>query len=203
MIKLEFTGDKPFISAKGVRFVKGKPDKYIYIPSAVKLYQLVKDPANWHGNHLEFDYPKQMLHDAQMLEVITKNDAKLIENVEGQLAAYDSRTDELIEQIAVSPQFDERERDAYINNIKLMRPYKRQRACNKILYHLLIKSIVAEIMKKEINVIETPPTKAFYHLIDSIKGELVGRRLSSCVTVTLEDKGEIGVLRLDTNVCPI
>lgn len=203
MIKLEFTGDKPFISAKGVRFVKGKPDKYIYIPSAVKLYQLMKDPANWHGNKLAFDYPKQMLHDAQMLEVITTNDDKLIQGVREQLANYDSRSEELIEQITVSPQFDEREREVYINNIKLMQPYRRQRACNKILYHMLIKSIVKEIMKKEIQVIETPPTKAFYHLIDSIKGELIGRRLSSCVTVTVEDKGEIGVLRLDTNVCPI
>lgn len=203
MIKLEFTGDKPFISPKGVQFVKGKPDKYIYIPSAVKLYQLVKDPANWHGNHLEFDYPKQMLHDAQMLEVITKNDAKLIEKVERILEEYDRRNEELIEQIRLSPQYDEREREIFINNIKAMHPYKRQRECNKILYHLLIKSIVGEIMKKEINVIETPPTRAFYHLIDSIKGELVGKKLSSCVTVSVEDKGEIGVLRLDTNVCPI
>lgn len=203
MIKLEFTGDKPFISPKGVQFVNGKPDKYIYIPSAVKLYQLVKDPSNWHGNHLEFDYPKQMLHDAQMLEVITKNDTKLIEKVEGRLEEYDRRNEELIEQIRVSPQFGEYEREVFIKNIQAMHPYKRQRECNKILYHLLIKSIVAEIMKKEINIIETPPTRAFYHLVDSIRGELVGRKLSSCVTVSIEDKGEIGVLRLDTNVCPI
>jgi hypothetical protein len=203
MIKLAFTGDKPFISHKGVDFIKGRPDKYMYIPSAVKLYQLMKDPANWHGNKLSFDFPKTMMHDAQMLEIITKNDAALIEGVRVRLLKYDKETEELIEQITVSPQFDEKERETYINNIKIMQPYRRQRSCNKMLYHVLVNSIVGEIIKKEIQVIETPPTKAFYHLIDSIKGELIGKRLSSCVTVTIENKGEIGVLRLDTSICPI
>ena len=200
MIKLQFTGDRPFISPKGVRFIKGKPDKYIYIPSAVKLFLLLSDKNNWHGNKLQFDYPKEMLHDRQMLEVITQNDPEIIKSVEDQLLNYNARVDALIEQIRTSPQYEEHERDAYIRNIELMREYKQQRACNKILYHQLIKRIVKEISDKEITVLDTPPTKAFYHLIDSIKGDLVGRRLATNVQVTLESGGPVGVLRLRTNL---
>ena len=200
MIKLQFTGDRPFISPKGVRFVKGKPDKYIYIPSAVKLFLLLSDKSNWHGNKLHFDYPKEMLHDQQMLEIITQNDPKIIENVTAQLERYSERVDAMIEQIRTSPQYEEHERDAFIKNIELMRTYKAQRACNKILYHQLVKRIVKEISDKEITVLDTPPTKAFYHLMDSIKGDLVGRRLATNVQVTLEPSGPVGTLRLRTNL---
>ncbi len=200
MIKLQFTGHRPFISPSGVRFIKGKPDKYVYIPSAVKLFLLLSDKNNWHGNKLAFDYPKEMLHDQQMLDVITQNDPAIIERVESELKRYDSRVDALIEQIQNSPQYEEHERDAYIKNIEMMRPYKTQRACNKILYHQLVKHIVKEIADKEIAVLDTPPTKSFYHLMDSIKGDLVGRRLATNVKVTLEPNGPVGTLRLTTNL---
>ena len=72
MVKLKFVGCKPFVSSKGIEFINSRPDKYIYIPSAVKLYLLFKDEHNWHKNRLEFEYPKEMLHDEQMLEIITK-----------------------------------------------------------------------------------------------------------------------------------
>ena len=80
MIKLEFVGCKPFISPKGIEFIHSRPDKYIYIPNAIKLYLLFKDEHNWHKNKLEFEYPKEMLNDTQMLEIITKQDKKIIKN---------------------------------------------------------------------------------------------------------------------------
>lgn len=203
MIRLEFKGDKPFISPKGVRFIKGKPDKYIYIPSAVKLYLLMHDESNWHGNKLEFEYPKQMMNDEQMLEVITKKNSKLLIQVEERLKEREKREDELIEQIWQSKHYDEKEKEVFVGNLKLMRSYLLQRNCNKILYHMLVKNIVDVIIKREIIQIKTPPSRSFYHLMDSIRSELIGKKLSSCVNVRLEASGAIGALILETNVCSL
>ena len=150
MIKLKYMGDKPFISPFGIRFISGRPDKYIYIPSAVKLYLLLKDEKNWHNNHLEYEFPKSMMNDNEMLGAITKKDEKLIKKTEEFIKNYQKRLDDFILSIKDDSNYSEREKESFVKNLEFIKPYRIQRATNKALYHILINDIAKIITQKEI-----------------------------------------------------
>jgi len=203
MIELHHVGPKPFVSPRGIRFNVARPDKYIYIPSAVKLYISLKDNSKWHGNKLEFEYPKEMMHDEQMLDIITKKDKNILESVQKKLDEYADELDRSYDEIKNSSHFSEMTKEIYLGNLKFIRSYKIQRACNKILYHILVKEITNEIVKKEILTIVVPPSRSFYHLFYSVKDFLVGKKLTSCVDISyVTQKGRLKLM-LNTNICPV
>jgi len=196
MIRLEYAGPKPIISARGIEFITGKPDKYIYIPSAVKLFLLLSDQSNWHGNQLSYDFPNDMLSDAEMLDAITGQDEAIIAQVEARMEAYNMKLEKECDEVGTLIQFSEFEQRSYLGNLKAIMAYRKQRACNKMLYHVLISRIVQEIIDKEIDSLDAPPFRSFLHILDSIKGELIGKRVSSNIHVSLISKGSSAVLRL-------
>jgi len=186
MITLHYTGDKPLITPTGVFFLKGKHDKYIFLPSAFKIYQLIFDNHNWHGKHLEYEYPTQMPHDEEMLQAILADDPELIRKVEEAVAEYKTNMEAQIEGIRANAALDTREKESLANNLSIMRDYRIQRTTNKILYHALINKIVQVIHKREIDRLEVPPTQNNYHVLESLRGGLIGQKVSGKVAVEYE-----------------
>lgn len=198
MLKLEYTGEQIVVSPSGVSFLKGKDDKYVYIPSAYKLFKLLVDNANWHGDKLAFDYPQAMPKDKEMLEGILAGDPSVEKRVEKRIALEEQRVEEDIAFAEGNKELDPRERDAYIANLKAMRNYRVQRACNKALYHALIDRIVKIIHDKEIDFVDVPPTRNFMRVLESIRNGLIGKKVSGRVFITCETKHDLPILRLDT-----
>ena len=198
MLKLEYTGEQIVIRPSGVSFLKGKEDKYVYLPSAYKLYKLLVDNNNWHGDKLEFDYPRAMPRDKEMLEAILANDPEVENRVQRRMEVADTRVEEDLAFVQDNARLDPREKDAFIGNIKAMRKYRVQRACNKALYHELIDKIVVIIHEKEIDFVDVPPTRTFLRVLESIRNGLIGKKVSGRVFITYEVKHDRPILRLDT-----
>jgi hypothetical protein len=79
------------------------------------------------------------------------------------------------------------EKHAYISNLKLMKNYKIQRAKNKIFYFHCIQTIVELIIKHKIKKLEIPFNEKFWHILQTIEGELSRHRISSKLKLTNEN----------------
>jgi hypothetical protein len=196
MISLKFTGDRPIITPTGIFFLKGKDDKYIFIPSAYKLFMLISDNSHWQGSHLEYSFPEQMPNDTDMLNAATKNDAEKIKEIEQKIAEFTSHLDLQIDEVRKYTHLDSRSKDSFVANLNAIKPYRIQRETNKIIYHMMISRLVNQIHQNEINRIEVPPTKNFFRVLESIRGGLIGRKISSKVVIEASIRNSRPILRL-------
>jgi len=88
------------------------------------------------------------------------------------------------------------EKYAFISNLKLMRNYKIQRAKNKIFYFHCIQTIVEIILKQKIKKLQIPFNEKFWHILQTIEGELAKHRISSYLKVIEENN----CLKLDLTI---
>lgn len=197
MVTLRHTGEQIIITPSGVSFLKGKDDKYIYIPSAFKLYMLISDHNHWHGKNLQYDFPDRMPTDQEMLGAATQNDTMILGRIESAVGEYDRHIDMQIDEVRQYTHMDAKEKEALINNLRYMKPYRLQRLTNKLVYHHMIDRLVDEIHTKEIERIEVPPTRNFFHVLESIRGGLIGRKVSNRVNIEATTRTNRPVLRLN------
>lgn len=195
MVTLKFAGDRTVITPSGIFFLKGKDDKYIFLPSAYKLFMLISENSHWQGSHLEYNFPETMPNDNDMLNAATKGGEK-IKEIEKKIAEFELYLDSQIEEVRKYEHLDPRSKESYINNLIVMKPARIQRETNKIIYHMMINRIVNQIHSKEINKLEVPPTKNFFRVLNSIRGGLVGRKISSRVIIEAGIRNSRPVLRL-------
>jgi len=90
-------------------------------------------------------------------------------------------------QVEARTSLSKLEKDTYINNLKIMKNYKIQRAKNKIFYFHCIETIVETIIKYKIKEIDTPFNERFWHILQTIEGNLSKHRISSNLKATNED----------------
>lgn len=64
------------------------------------------------------------------------------------------------------------EKKTFINNLEIMKDYKIQRAKNKIFYFHVIDTICEVIHREKIKEINTPFYEKFWHILQTIEGEL-------------------------------
>lgn len=197
MVTLHYAGEQVIITPSGVSFLKGKDDKYIYIPSAFKLFVLISDHSHWHGKHLQYDFPDRMPTNEEMTVAATRNDPEKLRVIEAGVDEFGRYLDTQMDEVTRYTHMDVKEREALINNLRYMRPYRMQRQANKLIYHHMIDRLVDEIHTKEIERIEVPPTRNFFHVLESIRGGLIGRKVSNRVSIEATTRTNRPVLRLN------
>ena len=166
MITLNYVGNKPIISPNGISF-EGKEDKFKFIEPAAWILKLL----------LEFDKtsteakisPKKRMNEKEIFEII-KNSIKNIERIHKEsIEKYLKKLEEEQKTIDEIPFLKDKEKEAFKNNLSIMKEYRTKRAGNKIIYEMMIKKIKELIIKKEIKVLKTPSSKSFLHVMESIK----------------------------------
>lgn len=169
-MKLKYVGPKAIISALGVSFKTGKEDKYIYINHTMQVFQAIchdyKKNTIYH--HDIQDYSKE---DKVTCETILDLKPKLKELWIEQTNEIDSFLDNEIEQLK-SKNLNEEELKVYKNNLIIMKPYRKQRRTNKLFYEHLIEIIVDKIIEHKIKEINTPFNEHFWHILQTVQGEL-------------------------------
>lgn len=168
---LKYTGPKEIISAHGINFKNGKDDKYSYIYPAFQVYTA-----------LHHDYEKGLvyshkiegkrLNDEELLNTIFALRPNLKEKCEDEVLQMKIELDNEIERVKEHKEYDEEERKVYKNNLIIMKKYRIQRETNKIVYYKLIEVIVDDIIEHKIKVVNTPFNEKFWHILQSIQGEL-------------------------------
>lgn len=170
-MKLEYTGPKEIISPHGIDFKTGKDDKYVYIHCAMQVYYAIH-----HDYKKDKIYSHQIkddkLNDEEILERILTLKKDLKRTCEKEIVELEQYLDKEIKDIKNHKELNSTEQEAFRNNLIIMKKYRLQRETNKIIYNHVIEIIVDEIFEHRLKEINTPFNEKYWHVLQSIQGEL-------------------------------
>ena len=78
-----------------------------------------------------------------------------------------------------------------------MRNYKIQRAKNKIFYFHCIETVVETILKYKIKELDTPFNERFWHILQTIEGNLSNHKITSTLKITKEEESLKAMLMIN------
>jgi hypothetical protein len=189
MQKLEYVGDKSFVTTNGISF-STSTDRFLYINELVSLVRVLSFDKITHTVNLKEYLPKSSDESLEYaLKVINK---KELHRRESEYKVH------LYNEIAKVKKmdFDKYTKSSYIYNLEFLFDDRVQRKFNKIIYHLLIAKLAELFVDKELKELEIPLTKSTFHILKSLINELrkvylSGLTLSSNInkkTLTLKAK---------------
>lgn len=170
-MQLKYVGPKEMISIHGISFKSGKDDKYVYINPAMEIYNAIhhdyeKDTVYTH------QIEKRGITDENILNKILKLKPNLKPTCDKEIAQLDIQLDEEIEDVKNHKGLTQEEQKILRNNLIIMKNYRLQRETNKIIYNHLIEIIVDDIIKHKLKNISAPFNEKFWHVFQTIQGEL-------------------------------
>lgn len=169
-MKLKYVGPKAIISPLGVSFKTGKEDKYIYINHCMQIYNAISHNYK-KGSIYHHDIEDLQYEDNITCEIILNLKPELKDLWTEQTQEIDAFLNHEIEELK-NRKLDEEELKVYKNNLIIMKPYRKQRRTNKLFYEHLVEIIVDTILCHKIKEINTPFNEKFWHILQSIQGEL-------------------------------
>lgn len=185
-MKLEYAGLKPVINEHGISFKDGKEDKFIYLSFAVDILNAID-----HTYEQKKKYSHQLnntpLSPNEILDVLLKFHPDLETVMNKEIESYTKHLDSEEEAVKNKTILSKIEKDTFIANLKLMRKYKTQRAKNKIFYFHCIETIVEVILKYKIKELDTPFNERFWHIFQTIEGNLSTHKIASDLKMTEEN----------------
>ncbi len=185
-MKLEYAGLKPVISEHGVSFKDGKEDKFIYLSFAVDILNAI-DHTYEQKKKYSHQINENPLTPNEILNVLLKFHPDLEEVMNKEIESYSKHLDIEEDEVENRKLLSKIEKDTFIANLKLMRKYKTQRAKNKIFYFHCIETIVEIILKYKIKELDTPFNERFWHILQTIEGNLSTHRIGSNLKMIEED----------------
>ena len=201
MLKLHYTGLKPIINEHGIFFKNGKIDKYLYLPISIRILKTIDRDYITKKSHTLAIKNHDDFTDEEMLETIKLHEPKLAEHVEAEELAYEKHIEDVIEQVKNKNYLKEIEREAWLKNIEIMKPYMLQREINKLYYIHSIKRIKELIHEHEIYEIDMGFTLKDWHVLESISGNLEQGEKSVSTTIKVEtDKHGTSIVKLLINI---
>lgn len=185
-MKLEYAGLKPVINEHGISFKDGKEDKFIYLSFAVDILNAID-----HTYEQKKKYSHQLnttaLSPNEILDVLLKFHPDLETVMNKEIESYTKHLDSEEEAVKNKTILSQIEKDTFIANLKLMRKYKTQRAKNKIFYFHCIETIVEVILKYKIKELDAPFNERFWHIFQTIEGNLSTHKIASDLKMTEEN----------------
>jgi len=191
---LKYTGPKEMISAHGISFKSGKDDKYVYIYPAYQLYLAFHHDYE-KGHIYSHNIQGKRKNDDELLDEILSISPDLKNRVEQKIINFETMLDDEIEKTKDHKEYNEEEKKVFKNNLILMKQYRIQRETNKIIYYELINAIVDEILDHKIKVINSPFSERYWHIFQSLQGELSEHNHRSIASniETLHDENSIRI----------
>ena len=193
-MKLEYAGLKPVINEHGVSFKDGKEDKFIYLSFAIDILNAID-----HTYEQKKKYSHQLntntLSPNEILDVLLNFHPDLEEVMNKEIDSYTKHLNSEEEAVNNRTILSKIEKEIFIANLKLMRKYKIQRAKNKIFYFHCIETIVEVILKYKIKELDTPFNERFWHILQTIEGNLSTHKISSNLKM-IEENGVLKAMLL-------
>ena len=193
-MKLEYAGLKPVITEHGISFKDGKEDKFIYLSFAIDILNAID-----HTYEQKKKYSHQLntntLSPNEILDVLLNFHPDLEEVMNKEIDSYTKHLNSEEEAVNNRTILSKIEKEIFIANLKLMRKYKTQRAKNKIFYFHCIETIVEVILKYKIKELDTPFNERFWHILQTIEGNLSTHKISSNLKM-IEENGVLKAMLL-------
>lgn len=181
-MKLEYVGFKPFINEHGIFFKDGKEDKYVYLSYAIDILKAI-DHTYENKKVYSHQLNEKRLNPNEILEVLLQFHPNLEDIMKDEIDNYLIHLDNEENEVRNRVNLNEIEKETFISNLKIMKNYKIQRARNKIFYFHCIQTIAQTIMKYKIKEIDTPFNERFWHILQTLEGELSKHKISSTVKI--------------------
>ena len=187
-MRLKYAGPRPTISHHGISFKEGKEDKYVYLIIAIQILKAI-DKNYDKTKKYSYDIKTQRISDDEMLNIILSYHPELNDIMDKEIHSYEKHLNEEIEQAQGRKNLLPIEKTALVNNLNIMKEYRIQRAMNKIFYLHTIQTIVEIIKREKIKEIDAPFYEKFWHVLQTIQGELARGRgaLKSRIEVVKEN----------------
>ncbi len=195
-MKIQYVGPRPEISEHGVTFKTGKEDKYVYLSIAVHLL-IMLDKNVKENKSYSYTSKEEYLNDDQLLATMLQYEPTLEISVRAEKEAYEKHLDEELAHIEHREHMNPLNKEIFIENFKIMKEYRIQRAINKMYYMHCIKEIVDVIKKGHIKEIDTPFGEKYWHILQTIEGEIVNLKSSiNCELKVERDKDQKLIAKL-------
>jgi hypothetical protein len=179
IMKIKYVGPRPFINQHGIEFLTGKEDKYVYLSVAIQILKAIDAPCkDDHCDIYNYHPETKRYSDDEMLQIMNHYDNKLEEEVKKQISEYEQKLEDEIKTIEHRGNLSAIEKEAWVNNLKIMKNYRIQRAINKIYYMHAIDQIKRVVLNKDIKEINTPFYEKFFHVLETIRGAIESGRNS-------------------------
>ena len=171
MLTLHYAGPKPFINQHGVFFKDGKEDKYIYLRLAAKILLYIDNISKKSDHFIITLHEKQDLTDNDIIDIIKFYEPDIEKKVLEEEQKYNIHIQEMIDEVKETNLTD-LEKDVWIKNINIMKPYMLQREINKLYYIHYIKKIKQIIKHENIKELDITFDLEHWHILESIAGNL-------------------------------
>ncbi len=184
---IKYAGPRPEISQHGIQFKEGKEDKYVYLMISLQILKSLDHEHN-HNKAYNYDINTQRLSNDDMLSIMKNYDPNIAEVIDKELDGFEQHLDDEIEHIKNRVNLKEIEKEAWVNNLILMKEYRIQRAINKIYYMHSIDYIKKVIMREKIKQIDTPFFEKFWHVLQTIQGHMEEGRVGMLCDLRVNKK---------------
>ena len=195
-MKLEYAGLKPIINEHGISFKDGKEDKFIYLGFAVDILNAID-----HTYEQKRKYSHQInakpLSSNEIVDILLKYHPDLEIIMQNEMEFYLHHLNEEEKIVENRTHLSELEKKTYLSNLQIMRNYKIQRAKNKIFYFHCIETVVETILKYKIKELDTPFNERFWHILQTIEGNLSNHKITSTLKITKEEESLKAMLMIN------
>ncbi len=195
-MKLEYAGLKPIINEHGISFKDGKEDKFIYLGFAVDILNAID-----HTYEQKRKYSHQInakpLSSNEIVDILLKYHPDLEIIMQNEMESYLHHLNEEKKIVENRTHLSELEKKTYLSNLQIMRNYKIQRAKNKIFYFHCIETVVETILKYKIKELDTPFNERFWHILQTIEGNLSNHKITSTLKITKEEESLKAMLMIN------
>ncbi len=195
-MKIKYVGPRPEISEHGVTFKTVKEDKYVYLSIAVHMLIMLDKNIQ---EHKTFSYTskEQNLSDDQLLATMLHFEPTLEDSIRQEIKDYEKHLDEELAHIEHREHMNPLNKEILIENFKIMKEYRIQRAINKMYYMHCIQEIIDVIKREHIKEIDTPFGEKYWHILQTIEGHIMGLKSSiQCDLKAERDKDENLIAKL-------
>ncbi len=185
-MKIEYAGPKPIISEHGISFKEGKEDKYAYLKYALQILDAISHEYEGKKAYT-YNIADKNITDNEMNDILLKyhSDMECIMNSE--LDIYNKSLESEKNDVQNHPKLNDEEKYAYLGNLEVMKDYRIQRVKNKLFYIHVIKTIKEQILEHKIKELNTPFNEKFWHVFQTIQGELSSSKSSISATIKTQE----------------
>ena len=195
---IKYSGPRPVISQHGIDFKDGKEDKYVYLIISTQILVAI-DKSYDTVKSYSYDTTTKRFSDDELLQIMLKYEPDLKEKVIQEEIRYEKHLDEEIESVKKKTDLAKVEIDAWVNNLKIMKAYRIQRAVNKIYYQHCIHDIAKVIKREKIKEIDTPFFEKYWHVLQTIQGAISEGRDSVGSNLEIESNDKSIIAKLFVN----
>lgn len=173
------------VSQHGVQFKDGKEDKYVYLMISIQILQAIDKSYEGHQSY-SYDTTSKRFSNDEIEEILNAHSSTLGESIQKEEEYYSLKIEDEIKTIEERTNLVDGEKKAWVNNLKIMKNYRIQRAVNKIYYMHSIDLIKDIIMRENIKEIDAPFYEKYWHVLQTIQGSVEAGRYSKHTSLKIE-----------------